>query len=45
MAKIVITPEQLAAIASGPNYYVRFRVVSEDRNRYSAWTPVFTVSS
>lgn len=42
--KIIITPEQLTALGfTGPEYHVRFRIVSEDRNRISAWTSIFTI--
>jgi hypothetical protein len=27
-----------------PNYKIRFRIVSEDRNRFSAWSPIFSVN-
>jgi hypothetical protein len=44
--RIVITPEQLTALGlTGPDYVVRFRIISEDRNRLSPWTPIFTISS
>ena len=43
--KLVITAEELANMGiSGPDYSVRFRLVSEDRNRFSPWTPIFSVS-
>lgn len=28
-----------------PQYYVRYRIVSEDKNRVSAWTNIFTVNA
>lgn len=44
--KIIITQDELDALGiSGPDYYIRFRIISEDRNRISAWTPIFTISS
>jgi len=44
--KITITPEQLSALGLfGPEYYIRFRIVSEDKNRVSAWTSIFTTSA
>lgn len=43
--KIIISPEELTALGvDGPEYYIRFRIISEDRNRVSAWTPIFTIS-
>lgn len=44
--RIIITPEELTALGlSGPDYQIRFRLISEDRNRISPWTPIFTISS
>lgn len=40
--KIVIPKEQLPNLIAGETLcFLRFRIVSEDRNRVSAWTPVF----
>lgn len=42
--KIVIPKEQLPNLIAGETLcFLRFRIVSEDRNRVSAWTPVFGV--
>lgn len=44
--KIIITPDELTALGLvGPQYNLRFRIISEDRNRISPWTPIFTISS
>jgi hypothetical protein len=44
--RIIITPEQLTELGLlGPEFYLRFRIISEDRNRLSPWTPIFTISS
>jgi hypothetical protein len=44
MAKIVIPVNSLPAPSmTNSTYEVRYRVTSEDRNRVSAWTPIFTV--
>ena len=44
--KIIITPAELTALGiSGPEYQIRFRIISEDRNRISPWTPIFTIYS
>lgn len=44
--KIIITAEELTALGLlGPEYNLRFRIISEDRNRISPWTPIFTISS
>ncbi len=42
--KIIIPKEQLPNLIAGETLcFLRFRIVSEDRNRVSAWTPVFGV--
>lgn len=44
MAKLVIPVNDLPAPSMmNSTYEVRFRITSEDRNRVSAWTPIFTV--
>ena len=44
--KIIITSAQLAELGfTGPDYQIRFRIISEDRNRISPWTPIFTITS
>lgn len=27
-----------------PNYQIRFRIIAENRNRFSAWSPIFSVN-
>ena len=45
MAKIVIPKEKLPNVPDNNNLvYIRFKIVSEDRNRSSAWTPIFVIS-
>jgi hypothetical protein len=46
MAKKIIIPKgQLPNIISGHTQcFLRFRIVSEDKNRVSAWTPIFSVT-
>lgn len=56
MSKLVISPEQFISMGlPNPNdhdpnvagdmvYYVRFRIISEDRNRLSSWSSIFKVS-
>jgi hypothetical protein len=43
--KIVISADDLLnlGVDQDPELYVRYRLVSEDRNRVSAWTPIFVV--
>lgn len=44
--KIIITEEELVALGiTGPDYSLRFRIVSEDRNRFSPWTSIFTITA
>ena len=45
MAKIIIPKEKLPNVSDNNAFvYVRFRLTSEDRNRVSAWTPIFEVA-
>jgi hypothetical protein len=43
--RIIISAEELASLGidQDPEIYLRFRLVSEDRNRLSAWTPIFEI--
>jgi hypothetical protein len=44
--KIIIPRSQLPEINSISNtYQVRFRITTEDRNRFSAWSEIFQISS
>jgi hypothetical protein len=43
--KVIVQKSQLPPISGNlENYVVRFRVISEDRNRISHWSPQFLVS-
>ena len=43
--KNVIVPKQeLPAVNSENQYIVRYRIITDDRNRYSQWSPIFLVS-
>lgn len=43
--KLIIKSGDLPDIISGETQiFVRYRVVSEDKNRVSAWTPIFSVT-
>jgi hypothetical protein len=45
MAKIVIKKENLPAINfQTESYSVRYRLTTEDRNRFSYWSPIYGVS-
>jgi hypothetical protein len=48
--KAILSPNRLQTVfipndatAIRGNYYIRYRVVSEDRNRNSAWSPIYAV--
>lgn len=44
MAKYVIKKEDLPPIsAESPSYAVRFRLVTENRNRFSSWSPIYNI--
>jgi len=43
--RIVIPKEQLPNLIAGEaECFIRFRIISSDRNRLSAWTPIFSVT-
>jgi hypothetical protein len=44
MAKLVIKKEDLTLASPETDVYLRFRIVSTDLNRVSAWTPIFAVT-
>lgn len=44
MARLVI-PRESIPNPENTTFYVRFRIVSEDKNRVSAWTPIFETTS
>lgn len=45
MARITIPVEQLPAPDKNGNHNIQFRVISEDRNKASAWSTLYTVKS
>jgi hypothetical protein len=45
MARITIPVEQLPAPDKNGNHNVQFRVISEDRNKASAWSTLYTIKS
>lgn len=45
MSKKIIIPRESLPNPENTTFHVRFRVTSEDKNRVSAWTPVFSVTS
>jgi len=43
--KLIVPKEQFPGMSIyDPNYEVRFRIVSDDRNRVSAWSPIYSVN-
>ena len=38
--EVLILDTELPELAPGEQYLVRYRIVSEDRNRSSAWSPI-----
>lgn len=43
MSKLIIPRSELPAVGKNGVYTMRFRIVSDDRNTFSAWTPIFNV--
>ena len=43
--KVVISKNSLPAVTSDNKYLIRYRIVSEDRNRVSGWSPVFQLNA
>jgi len=41
--KVIIPRSSLSAVNDNNEYLVRFRVVSDDRNIFSQWSPIFVV--
>jgi len=39
--EVAISDLELPELAPGEQYLVRYRIISEDRNRASAWSPIF----
>lgn len=40
---VVVFRQDLPAVNSNNEYIVRYRIVSDDKNRYSQWSPIFLV--
>jgi hypothetical protein len=43
--RLVIPVTELPPVSSSAQHVVRFRIVSEDRNRVSDWSPIFLLDS
>lgn len=42
--RVVIPNSELIPVDGSNQYLVRFRVLSDDRNRFSEWSPIFSVA-
>lgn len=42
--RVVIPRSELIPVDGNNQYLVRFRVLSDDRNRFSEWSPIFAVT-
>lgn len=40
---VVVTKQSLPAVNSENQYILRYRIVTDDRNRYSQWSPMYLV--
>lgn len=40
---VVVSKSSLPAVTSDNKYLIRYRIISDDRNRYSQWSPVYLV--
>lgn len=43
--KVVIPKTSLIDVTSENQYLIRYRIVSDDKNRVSAWSPVFSLNA
>lgn len=43
--KAIVSKQNLPPVNSENGYRVRYRIISEDRNRVSHWSPIYTVES
>ena len=41
---VIVSKASLPALTSDNKYLVRYRIVSDDRNRYSQWSPMYSVN-
>lgn len=40
---VVVTRQSLPAVNSENKYILRYRIITDDRNRYSQWSPMYLV--
>lgn len=43
--KVIIPKSSLPSVTESNQYLVRYRIVTEDRNRVSGWSPVFVLNA
>lgn len=43
--KTILQPTSLPVLASDGKYYLRYRIVSEDKNSTSVWSPVYGITA
>jgi hypothetical protein len=42
--KVIVPSSDLIPVDGSNQYLIRFRVISDDRNRFSEWSPIFPVT-
>jgi hypothetical protein len=43
--KLTIPKSQLPPVGDNNEYSIRYRIISEDKNRYSHWSPIFLATA
>lgn len=43
--KVIVSKDNLPPVGPNNNYLIRYRVVSEDKNRYSHWSQVYDLKA
>jgi hypothetical protein len=43
--KLIIPKNQLPPVGDNNEYSIRYRVISDDKNRYSHWSPIFSATA
>jgi hypothetical protein len=43
--KLTIPKNQLPPVGDNNEYLLRYRIISEDKNRYSYWSPIFSATA
>ena len=42
--KVIVTKDTTGSVGPNNTHVLRYRIVSEDKNRFSAWSPTYTIS-